>query len=713
MKNNSGQLYFSEDRSDGIVVEDRERCAIARVQSLSPGIVRVEVMDKAWPAVDAPTLTVASRPTHRRGVLRGTGTTIDDGVISLNLGKTGSTVDFSGSAESDNRRRIISALSIERADNRAADSRDDTHSARLGGGDSFENEKERGGRTLGPLEPVDVPSEGIRLPRSPFDSRTPSACRSGIWYFRDAPRVVAPWETLSAILDGDGYADTQSEILDGDGHPRTQGNHWRIDRFAGDWYIFAWRNDPDFLRREFLNLTGRVPLPPLWMFGIWHSRYYPYTASEVIGLVDEYRRRGFPLDTFVIDTDWREGASRGYRINETLFDDMGEFLRECHDHGVRVMFNDHPEHRLRSALDDGLLRYREHNLQRLQEMGLDGWWFDRNWREIFLGPDRGVESSVWGQFLYWEIDRRRRGHGRVPLLSMRTDHPAGHRYPVWWTGDIYSDWDALAEAIEQTIDSGTQLFPYTGQDIGGHIGFPSPEQYVRWIQWATVSPTFRLHCGPRNREREPWKFGARSEAIARAYTKLRMRLIPLLYSEAREATVSGTPLLRDAGLVEPEFAERQRRPDRSALTDQCFLGRDLWIAPVHTPAATGSISEADAGEREEHEMSDVTGAFDTDFHQLEGEFIREVFAPRDPFRGIPLTDDFQPAADARLIERGHTHEVRLSPTWASRDRGNWGNEFFVRWRGSWRVARSGNEAASYRHRFGRTQRAAACSLQVR
>lgn len=666
------QLYFSDEKDSGIAIRRHDNREVARVQSLSQGVVRIEVFDASWSAVDSATLTVSSRSSHTRGRLRGDDTRIADGVISLKLGRTAAHLPDSTSAESDNRQRIVSALSISTDRNQGQAGTED--------------------RTLRALRNVEVPSEGIRFPRSAGDSRTPDACRTGIWYFRDAPRVVSPWDTLSEVRNGSSGAPSEDQ-------------HWRIDRFAGDWYVFAWGNDPVFLKQEFLRLTGRIPLPPLWMFGVWHSRYFPYTASQVIELVKEYRRRSFPLDAFVIDTDWRKGASRGYRINDELLGDASSLFRECHDHGVRVMFNDHPEHRLRSALDDGLLHYRERNLQRLLNMGLDGWWFDRNWREIFLGPDRGVESSVWGQFLYWEIDSQWRGHGRVPLLSMRTDHPAGHRYPIWWTGDIYSDWDALVEAIEETVDSGTQLLPYTGQDIGGHIGFPSPEQYVRWIQWAAVSPTFRLHCGPRNRMREPWKFGAHVETIALQYTQLRMRLIPLLYSAARQATESGTPLLRDAALSEPEFAQRQRSQDASALGDQFFLGDDLWIAPVYAPCA-GVAAPAPAGaddmdnddrdtvdrdtvDRKTADSIEGANEWASDFHQLEGHFVREVFAPSDPFQGVNPTSEFEPASDSRRIERSETYEVRLSPTWASRDRGNWGNDFFVRWSGSFTVSRDG------------------------
>ena len=599
-------VYFADSGDNGILIHHSAgNSVVGRIQALAPGVVRIEAGDERE-FVDAPTLTAANRGRHSSACC----VVHPDSVVSeaLEVRTVADTANGIDDAAGTYACELIRSVELVQ----------DGHV-----------------RQLPALDGVEVPSEGVRLPLSFDDHRTRIACETGIWFFRDAPRLVDPWTSLQAAFAEDGEA------------------VWKLDPHAPDWYVFAWNGNAEWLRRRFLDLTGPIPMPPLWMFGMWHSRYYPYRQEEALELIDRYREHGFPLDAFVVDTDWREGGSRGYRINRELFPDMQRFFEDAHRRRVHIMFNDHPEHKGREALDESLLRYRHENLTKLLEMGLDGWWFDRNWREIFYGPHRGIESSVWGQLVYAEIDRSHRDRNRAQMLSMRTDHPAGHRYPIWWTGDIYSDWEALTEAVEETIDAGSQLFPYTGQDIGGHFGFPDVEQYVRWVQWGAVSPTFRLHCGPRNRFREPWRFGERAETIARRYSALRMKLVPLLYALAYEANSSGTPLLRDVSFVDPEFAAGVREPDRTRLTDHFFLGSDLWIAPVHSPAAQLS----------------------PDFQLLQAELIREVFTGTD--------------SNSPLLERAEAWEVRLSPTYASRDRGNWGSEFFVRWRGSFTVPESG------------------------
>ena len=55
----------------------------------------------------------------------------------------------------------------------------------------------------------------------------------------------------------------------------------------------------------------------------------------------------YSIDVIVVDVDYKDSEKNGqwgvgYEINETLFPDMAEFLKKCHDLGVSVMFNDHP-----------------------------------------------------------------------------------------------------------------------------------------------------------------------------------------------------------------------------------------------------------------------------------------------------------------------------------------------------------------------------------
>src|SRR2546423_11512921 len=63
-------------------------------------------------------------------------------------------------------------------------------------------------------------------------------------------------------------------------------------------------------------------MPAMAAFGFWDSRYYEYKQKEALDLIDTYRKRGYPLDFFVVDTDWRVNGSHGYQISTKDFPHM-------------------------------------------------------------------------------------------------------------------------------------------------------------------------------------------------------------------------------------------------------------------------------------------------------------------------------------------------------------------------------------------------------
>ena len=196
------------------------------------------------------------------------------------------------------------------------------------------------------------------------------------WAFADAPRIIPPaGGRLLPASPGGAWVDTSG---------------WDLGNDAPDLYVFLPGGDYGRLRADLLKLTGPSEMPPLYAFGLWHSRYWPYSETEALGMVAEYRRRDFPLDVLVVDTDWRVGASHGYDENKKLFPDMLGFLAKAHEAKVRVMFNDHPEPQAPTALDPRELQYRADGLGRWLRQGLDIWWYDRNWNVGLKAPLPGL-----------------------------------------------------------------------------------------------------------------------------------------------------------------------------------------------------------------------------------------------------------------------------------------------------------------------------------
>jgi len=395
------------------------------------------------------------------------------------------------------------------------------------------------------------------------------------WAMADSPRIVpAPWGATPPPPDFKG-----------------ENAGWDIGNDSPDVYIFLNSGEGyKGVRRDFLNLTGRTPMPPLFLFGFIDSRWKPYTEQDALGSIDEYRKRGIPLDTFVCDTDWRVNGSHGYKVSEKHFPDMARFIAEAHKRNAKLMFNDHPEP-VSSALDPKEMQYRYDGLTSLLKIGMDVWWYDRNWGTHIGTPAKGLPLEVWGMRVYTDTTQKLRPNQRPTIMSNvwgidngyrngRT-YPAAHRYPIWWTGDTGSTFEFLVKGIANGVDMGVlNMLPYVNEDLGGHTGAPSTELYVRYLQFGSLCPIERVHC-TLGQERHPWAYGKEAEDIVREYIKLRYRLMPTIYAASRQAYDDGTPLLRRCDLSWPGYKE-------AADSMQYLFGEDLLVAPTYE-SVEGSI----------------------------------------------------------------------------------------------------------------------------
>jgi alpha-glucosidase (family GH31 glycosyl hydrolase) len=84
---------------------------------------------------------------------------------------------------------------------------------------------------------------------------------------------------------------------------------WRVSMF-GDQVRFYVMTGPDLLdlRADYMELTGRPPVPPKKAFGLWVSEFGYDNFGEIDTLLHGLRRDGFPVDGFVLDLNWFGGV---------------------------------------------------------------------------------------------------------------------------------------------------------------------------------------------------------------------------------------------------------------------------------------------------------------------------------------------------------------------------------------------------------------------
>ena len=80
-----------------------------------------------------------------------------------------------------------------------------------------------------------------------------------------------------------------------------------------------------------------------------------------------------------------------------------------------------------------------------------------------------------------------------------------------------------------------------GPDIGGFAGRCTGPLLARWMGIGCLFPFARNHNMKSMPEQEPWVFGADVEATSRRALERRYRLLPYLYTLARDAADTGLP----------------------------------------------------------------------------------------------------------------------------------------------------------------------------
>ncbi len=396
------------------------------------------------------------------------------------------------------------------------------------------------------------------------------------------PKVYAVYDNPRVLMPNKGYC---------------VGAKYTVRENVDDVYLLICRNNHKMLRQLYVDLTGRTEMVRLSTLGFWNSRYFEHSDQSARQLLLDYAAHDVPLDNMVLDTDWRKASDRGigYEINETLFPDMKSFYKFAHSKGVEIMFNDHPEplEGAKSLLDRKEIKYREQNLKRHLKMGLDYWWYDRNWHTRLISPTKHVHPESFGSYLFADITKQyfqSKGSEQIyrrPVIMSNVDNisngdyrgindTASHRYSIQWTGDITSDESSIAVEIQNMLLAQNSCVTYVNSDCGGHTGNPTKEEFIRWMQFGAFSPIFRPHCTKGvARFREPWAYDDETLAISRQYVKMRYRLLASIYKNAHESYLTGQPLFKPLSYDNIEDTKTHK------IVDEYMLGENILIAPLH------------------------------------------------------------------------------------------------------------------------------------
>ncbi|MFD7400968.1 glycoside hydrolase family 31 protein [Streptomyces virginiae] len=378
------------------------------------------------------------------------------------------------------------------------------------------------------------------------------------------------------------------------------------------------------------GLTGAAAVPPVWALGYQHARWGFGSAEEVRRVVAGYASRGLALSAVHLDIDHYDGH-RVFTVDAERFPDLPGLARELGDIGVRLVsivdpavkagdgvhasglsvgsggafVRDARGAEVRGEVWPGECAYPDFTDPAVREwwgglyeerlkQGFAGFWHDMNEPVSFApfgdstlprsarhaldgaGGDHREGHNVYALGMAragWEGLVRLRPDER-PFLFSRSGWAGMQRYGGTWSGDVESSWEGLRASLALVLGLGLCGVPYSGPDVGGFGGSPSPELYVRWLQLGAYLPLFRTHSAIWAGRREPWEFGPEVAEQAAAVMAERERLRPYFVTLAHLARRTGAPYVRPLWWGSPE--ERQLRD----CEDTFLLGDALLVAPV-------------------------------------------------------------------------------------------------------------------------------------
>ncbi|MEU7554656.1 glycoside hydrolase family 31 protein [Streptomyces sp. NPDC044571] len=383
------------------------------------------------------------------------------------------------------------------------------------------------------------------------------------------------------------------------------------------------------------GLTGAAAVPPEWALGYQHARWGFGSAAEVRRVVSGYTSRGLALSAVHLDIDHYEGH-RVFTVDEARFPDLPGLAGDLREQGVRLVsivdpavkvddavhasgravgpqgafVRDARGQEVRGEVWPGECVYPDFTdpavrswwgglyAERLAQ-GFSGVWHDMNEPVSFApfgdpslprsarhalegaGGDHRAAHNVYGLAMAragWEGLVRLRPDER-PFLFSRSGWAGMQRYGGTWSGDVETGWEGLRASLALVLGLGLCGVPYSGPDVGGFSGSPSPELYLRWLQLGAYLPLFRTHSAIWAGRREPWEFGPEVEEHAGAVLAERERLRPYFVTLAHLARRTGAPYVRPLWWGAPE--DRVLRDCEDAF----LLGDALLVAPVLEPGA--------------------------------------------------------------------------------------------------------------------------------
>jgi alpha-glucosidase len=331
-----------------------------------------------------------------------------------------------------------------------------------------------------------------------------------------------------------------------------------------DYYIFAGPTPRDVVE-QYTWLTGRPPLPPMWMLGYQQSRYTYAPEKKLMDVATRLRADKIPADVVYLDIGFQE-KNRPFTVDPNAFPNFPGMIARLKQMNFKlVVITDLHIARLPDAgyapYDSGIAQNQfVHNpdgsifsgivwpgpsvfpdftrgatrewwgalYTQFVHDGVAGFWNDMNEPSVFDTPNKTMPLDVVHRIDSDGFAKRTATHAEIhnvygmensratveglrklspderPFVLTRATFAGGQRYAATWTGDDSSTWNHLRMTAPMLKNLGLSGFSFSGADVGGFAGTPPMELLTRWMEIGAFQPIDRGHAEAGTGAKEPW-----------------------------------------------------------------------------------------------------------------------------------------------------------------------------------------------------------------
>lgn len=386
---------------------------------------------------------------------------------------------------------------------------------------------------------------------------------------------------------------------------------------------------------RYAELTGKPDMPALWTLGFQQCKWSYYPESEVREVTQKMRDLRIPCDAIYLDIDYMDGF-RCFTWDKEKFPDPKKMIDDLREDGFKTMViidpgikidheydvfkegieNDYFCKRLDGPYVEGKVwpgdcyfpdftkpevRTWWAGLYKglIEDMGVAGVWNDMNEPALFEVESKTMPDDVMFDYEGNPASHRKAhnvygmqmaratyegvkkySNNKRGLIITRSGYSGMQRYSSVWTGDNIATWQHVWLANIQCQRLAISGVSFAGSDIGGFIGQPTPDMFVRWIQLAIFHPFCRVHSSQDDGDQEPWSFGEEATNLFREAIELRYQMLPYHYTAFNNHIRTGRPIIKPLSFVD------QNNPDTYNRDHEFVCGDNILSSSITEERAT-------------------------------------------------------------------------------------------------------------------------------